>query len=103
MFILHNLATRHKADRRVQALLLILSVACGSRLIYVVNWANWKTVVRQVIAKDSLVLHVLTQLQCPPLDTVWVYTILQLDLTYAVLALTFVAAFTKWKDLKIIF
>ncbi|KAH8118438.1 hypothetical protein DFH11DRAFT_672326 [Phellopilus nigrolimitatus] len=85
LFIFYT--TRHKAERRMQALLFLLSVGCGSRLIYVVNWANWQIVMRQ----------------CPPLGTIWIYTVAQLDLAPAVAALGTVAAFVKWKDLNIIF
>ncbi|THH12386.1 hypothetical protein EW145_g43 [Phellinidium pouzarii] len=42
-------------------------------------------------------------LQCPPLGTMWIYTIVQLDLLPAVIGLGLVAGFVKWKDLKIVF
>ncbi|KAI5124841.1 hypothetical protein M0805_007275 [Coniferiporia weirii] len=87
LFLFIFYTTRHKAERRMQALLFFLSVGCGSRLIYVVNWASWKTVMKQ----------------CPPLGTIWIYTVAQLDLLPAVVALASVAGFVKWKDLKIIF
>lgn len=37
--------------------------------------------------------------QCPPLATIWVYTIVQLDLGPAVLGLLGVGAWTWWKGL----
>ena len=40
--------------------------------------------------------------QCPPLGTIWVYTVIQLDLLYAVLALGVVAGYVKWEGLHII-
>lgn len=40
--------------------------------------------------------------QCPPLGTMWVYTIIQLDLVKAVAALVAVAAYVQWAGLKII-
>jgi len=78
--------TRHKADRRMQLGLAILSVVSGCRLIYVVNRTNWTIIMRQ----------------CPPLGTMWVYTIIQLDLVKAVAALVAVAAYVQWAGLKII-
>jgi len=44
----------------------------------------------------------LTSFQCPPLATIWIYTIVQLDLGPAVLNLLVVGGFAWWKDLKII-
>ena len=41
--------------------------------------------------------------KCASLGTVWVYSIVYLDLLPAVGALAVVAAYVKWKDLKIIF
>ncbi|EJD01340.1 uncharacterized protein FOMMEDRAFT_30051 [Fomitiporia mediterranea MF3/22] len=84
-FIFYTL--RHKADRRTQALLFFLSIACGARLIYIVNWESWRVVVNQ----------------CAPLGTIWVYTVAQLNLIPAVAALAVVAAYVKWKELKIVF
>jgi hypothetical protein len=43
----------------------------------------------------------LYHVQCPPLVTVWIYTILQLDLGPAVLSLCTVASFVWWKGLEI--
>lgn len=40
--------------------------------------------------------------QCPPLATLWIYTIVQLDLGPAVLNLIFVGAYVWWKDLKLL-
>jgi len=79
--------TRHKADRRMQAFLFAASVASGIRLIYVVNRSNWRVVMRQ----------------CPPLGTLWVYTIVQLQLLPAVGALSLVAGWVWWKDMQIVF
>jgi hypothetical protein len=42
-------------------------------------------------------------LQCPPLATIWIYTIVQLDVVPAVANLAIVAAWVKWKGLKLIF
>jgi hypothetical protein len=41
-------------------------------------------------------------LQCPPLATVWVYTIVQLDLVPAVVGLAVVASWVKWQGLRFV-
>jgi len=41
-------------------------------------------------------------MQAPALGTIWVYTVIQLKLLNAVGALAAVAAFVKWKGLRII-
>lgn len=46
-------AARHKADRRMQLGLAILSVVSGCRLIYVVNRTNWTIIMRQVASPRS--------------------------------------------------
>ncbi|KLO16322.1 hypothetical protein SCHPADRAFT_823341 [Schizopora paradoxa] len=78
--------TRHKADQRMQVALTILSIISGCRLIYVVNRTNWTVIMRQ----------------CPPLGTMWVYTVVQLELGKAVAALAAVAGYVQWTGLKII-
>ncbi|TDL29354.1 hypothetical protein BD410DRAFT_758137 [Rickenella mellea] len=77
---------RHKANRRVQLFLFILSLIVGARMIYNINKANWTTVITQ----------------CPPLATIWVYTIVQLELLPAVGGLAIVGAWTWWNGLKLI-
>jgi hypothetical protein len=42
-------------------------------------------------------------LQCPPLGTIWVYTIFQLDLVPAVLALSVVGFWVRWTGARLIF
>jgi len=69
----------------MQYFLFVLSCIVGSRLIYQYNRASW----------------LVNMKQCPPLVTVWIYTILQLDLGPAVLSLCTVASFVWWKGLEI--
>ncbi|KAH9947266.1 hypothetical protein B0H21DRAFT_692304 [Amylocystis lapponica] len=78
---------RHKAMRQIQFFLFILSTAVGSRLIWLVNLASWRVVMQQ----------------CPPLATVWIYAILQLDLGPAVLSLILVGIWMWFKKLSIKF
>ncbi|PPQ64712.1 hypothetical protein CVT24_008339 [Panaeolus cyanescens] len=84
IFIFYTM--RYKPYRKMQIFLFIISVLCGSRLLYQVNNANWLTVMRQG----------------PPFATVWIYTIVQLDLGPAVLALLTVASYCWWKELTIL-
>jgi len=79
--------TRYKEHRRTQLLLFALGSIVGSRMIFILNHADWTVNMRQ----------------CPPLATVWVYTIVQLDLGPAVLNLVAVGAFVWLKGLKLVF
>jgi len=93
---------RYKHHRRMQYFLFILSCVVGSRLIYQYKRASWLVNMKQVI-HQSPNLHVVLNIhfQCPPLVTVWIYTILQLDLGPAVLSLFTVASFVWWKGIEI--
>ena len=51
-------ATRYKADLRMQALLFLLSVVSGTRIIYIVNTANWLIVIRQVSAHRPMSTYI---------------------------------------------
>lgn len=82
--------------------LAILSVISGSRLIYVVNRTNWTIIMRQVGSFKPIRYFAEVFRQCPPLGTMWVYTIVQLELGKAVAALAAVAAYVQWTGLKII-
>ncbi|KAF8897454.1 hypothetical protein BD779DRAFT_1490944 [Infundibulicybe gibba] len=77
--------TRYKHHRRMQFFLFILSILVGPRMIYLINHASWLVNMRQ----------------CPPLATLWVYTIVQLDLGPAVLNLITVGGFVWWKGLQL--
>jgi len=84
LFIFYT--TRYKSYRRLQTLIFIISVGVGSRMLWLLNNASWLVNMRQ----------------CPPLATVWIYTVLQLDLELAVGSLVVVGGFVWWKDLKIL-
>ncbi|TFK43617.1 hypothetical protein BDQ12DRAFT_731612 [Crucibulum laeve] len=83
LFIFYT--TRYKQHRSMQFLLFILSVFAGSRMIYLVNLGSWLMNMRQ----------------CPPLATIWIYTIVQLELSPAVVSLLTTASFVWWKGLKL--
>ncbi|KDR83834.1 hypothetical protein GALMADRAFT_236245 [Galerina marginata CBS 339.88] len=78
--------TRYKQDRKMQLLLLAISVLVGSRMLWLLNNASWLVNMRQ----------------CPPLATVWIYTVVQLDLVAAVAGLLAVGGFVWWNGLKIL-
>ncbi|KAF9534832.1 hypothetical protein CPB83DRAFT_843016 [Crepidotus variabilis] len=83
LFIFYTV--RYKHHRRTQFFLFLLSCAAGSRLMYQYNRANWLVKIKQ----------------CPPLITIWVYTVLQLDLGPCVLGLLTVAGFSWLKGLTV--
>jgi len=78
---------RYKRRREMQTFLFALSIACGIRMVHVVNVASWLVVMQQ----------------CPPLATLWIYTVVQLNLFPAVLGLMIVGTWMKWKNYRIIF
>ncbi|KDQ07475.1 hypothetical protein BOTBODRAFT_59970 [Botryobasidium botryosum FD-172 SS1] len=85
LFIFYTI--RHKPHRIAQTLLFFVSTGCGIRLIWVVNREPW-TIVMQ---------------QCPPLGTLWIYSVVQLNLLPTVISLGLVAWGVKLLHLKIIF
>lgn len=99
------LANRYKHTRWMQAAFFVLSVASGTTLIYRVNYSNWLVNMQEVSDTWSTPqLRLFNGLkQCPPLGTIWVYTILQLDLVPAVMALAAVAAWVRWSGARLVF
>ncbi|TEB30133.1 hypothetical protein FA13DRAFT_1733951 [Coprinellus micaceus] len=78
---------RYKSYRMMQLFLFVVSLLTSTRLIYLINRGNYKTNMKQD----------------PPLATLWIYTIVQLDLGPAVLSLLTTGSFVWWNDLKILF
>ncbi|TFY72740.1 hypothetical protein EVG20_g246 [Dentipellis fragilis] len=78
---------RHKGSRRAQFLLWLLALAAGIRLIHLVNYGNWLTNIQQ----------------CPAIATVWVLTIIQLELGPAVTSLIGVGLWVWWSGMQILF
>ncbi|KAI0069089.1 hypothetical protein BV25DRAFT_1986615 [Artomyces pyxidatus] len=78
---------RYKRERWDQLFLFLLSITAGSRMIYQVNHANW----------------LVNMTQCPPLGTLWVYTIVQLDLGPAVAALVVVGVWVWVTGQRLVF
>ncbi|KAG8923497.1 hypothetical protein FRC02_011103 [Tulasnella sp. 418] len=85
VFIFYS--NRHKSTQLGQALLFALSVIAGVCMIYQVNHAAWGVAMQQ----------------CPPLGTLWIYTIVQLDLLPAVLSLGVVFGGVRYLNLQITF
>ncbi|KIY46659.1 hypothetical protein FISHEDRAFT_46990 [Fistulina hepatica ATCC 64428] len=83
LFIFYTI--RYKHIRRAQFLMFLLSVFVGSRLLWLLARGRWLVVIRQ----------------CPPLATVWIYTIVQLDLGLAVFNLVVCAIYVWYKGLKL--
>ncbi|KAK0490969.1 hypothetical protein IW261DRAFT_1556134 [Armillaria novae-zelandiae] len=76
--------TRYKSHRIMQFIFFVIANVVGPRMVYLLSRGSW----------------LVNMKQCPPLATIWVYTILQLDLGPAVLNLAFVGAYVWWKGLK---
>ncbi|KAJ7129773.1 hypothetical protein C8R44DRAFT_615137 [Mycena epipterygia] len=78
-------ASRYKRDQRMQLLLFLLGTAAGSRMLFLIKRGSYLVNIQQ----------------CPPLVTVWVYIVIQLDLGLAVLNLAMVGTFCWWKGLDL--
>ncbi|SJL01939.1 uncharacterized protein ARMOST_05263 [Armillaria ostoyae] len=76
--------TRYKSHRTMQFIFFVIANVVGPRMVYLLSRGSW----------------LVNMKQCPPLATIWVYTIFQLDLGPAVLNLAFVVAYVWWKGLK---
>ncbi|KAJ7699999.1 hypothetical protein B0H17DRAFT_925833 [Mycena rosella] len=77
--------SRYKRDQRMQLLLFLVGTTAGSRMLFLLKRGTYLVNMRQ----------------CPPLVTLWVYTVIQLDLGLAVLNLVSVGAFAWWKGLEL--
>jgi hypothetical protein len=80
-------------------------------MIYNLNHASWLVNMSQVrrshlgaacVVRRAITANAYLCLQCPPLATIWIYTIIQLELIPAFLNIVAVGAFVWWKDLKIL-
>ncbi|KAF9263490.1 hypothetical protein L218DRAFT_317058 [Marasmius fiardii PR-910] len=75
---------RYQEDRSTKFLIFLLSLCVGPRLLFILARSSYKVNIRQG----------------PPLITLWVYTIVQLDLGPACLNLFICGLFVWWKGLK---
>ncbi|KAL4081800.1 hypothetical protein V8B97DRAFT_1925384 [Scleroderma yunnanense] len=94
---------RHKHNIRVQVILFLLSLGVGPRMIWLVNRGSWLTNMAQVRRLPFPVAALFTAiLQCPQSATIWLYTVLQLNLPLALLSLGLIGAWTWWSGLKLL-
>ncbi|KIJ70177.1 hypothetical protein HYDPIDRAFT_121682 [Hydnomerulius pinastri MD-312] len=77
---------RHKENTIMQLVLFLISLGVGPRMIWLVNRGSWLTNIAQ----------------CPQFATIWLYTVLQLRLSLAVLSLTLIGGWTWWSGLKLL-
>lgn len=85
-FLLHF--TLHRPRHLFTRLLLfLLSTAGGSWMIYLINMESYVYVVGR----------------CPALGTLWVYSVVRMELVDAVISLLLVGAYVRWKSLKLVF
>ena len=98
-------ALRYKHLRSVQALLFALSLLVSTRMIWLINRANYIKNMKQVRRVTVYPTRPLLTLvvQDPPLATLWIFAIVQLDLGPSVASLLVTGAFVWWKGLKTIF
>ncbi|KAH7344611.1 hypothetical protein B0J17DRAFT_636131 [Rhizoctonia solani] len=87
LFILIHYTNKHKAAPLAQLMLFLTAILAGPRMIWLVNKGSWLHVTRQA----------------PPLGTIWVYTIIQLNLVPAVASLAIVFGLAKFMDWKLVF
>ncbi|GJE84691.1 hypothetical protein PsYK624_007670 [Phanerochaete sordida] len=78
---------RYKYDRRMQMAFFVLACTTGIRLIYMINWANWRDNMKML----------------PPLATAWIYGIAQLNLGPSVASLAVVGGVTWYKKWQLKF
>ncbi|KAH7922457.1 hypothetical protein BV22DRAFT_1017229 [Leucogyrophana mollusca] len=77
---------RYKANTRMQIALFLLSLGVGPRMIWLINRGSWLVNMRQ----------------CPRFATIWLYTVVQLDLAPAVLSLAMIGGWSWWAGMKLI-
>ncbi|CDS01964.1 uncharacterized protein SPSC_03036 [Sporisorium scitamineum] len=85
-FFIHFTLTSQR-QALIQSLLFIICSACGCALIYIVNKSPYDVVVQRVA----------------PLGTLWIFSVVRLDLMPACISLAITAVFVKQTQLKIIF
>ncbi|CAE6521923.1 unnamed protein product [Rhizoctonia solani] len=87
LFILIHYTNKYKATPIAQFMLFLTAILAGPRMIWLVNKGSWLRVTRQA----------------PPLGTIWVYTIIQLNLVPAVASLVVVFGLAKFMGWKLVF
>ncbi|QRV91106.1 transmembrane protein [Ceratobasidium sp. AG-Ba] len=85
--ILVHYTNKHKSLPVTQMMLFLAAILSGPRMIWLMNKGSWLVVSRQA----------------PPLGTIWIYTIIQLNLAPAVASLVIVFGCAKLMNWKIVF
>ncbi|KAG8855615.1 hypothetical protein FRB96_006810 [Tulasnella sp. 330] len=83
VFIFYS--NRHKTSRLVQLALFMMSVVCGTRLIWTLNKEGWRTAMQEAA----------------PLTTLWTYTVMQLDLIPCGVSVATVFGIVKFLGLRL--
>jgi hypothetical protein len=84
-------------------MLFLTAILAGPRMIWLVNKGSWLYVTRQVCY--PLIFRFVPNLasKAPPLGTIWIYTIIQLNLMPAVASLIIVFGLAKFMNWKLVF
>ncbi|KIJ20173.1 hypothetical protein PAXINDRAFT_107987 [Paxillus involutus ATCC 200175] len=77
---------RHKDNTIAQLALFLLSLGVGPRMIWLVNRGSWLT----------------NLAQCPQVATIWLYTVVQLRLSLALLSLALIGGWTWWTGMSLL-
>lgn len=86
----------------MQFAFFIMACLCGSRLIYMINWANWRENMKMVRIAERISLPTCSSTsQLPPLATAWIYATAQCDLGPAVLSLVVIGSAVWYKGWKL--
>lgn len=86
VFLIHYLVHPHRNRWLVQVGLLILSVACGCYIVDSVNRAGYYAVMKKT----------------PPLGTLWVWAVVEMDVWLDVLSCAIVGIFTWWGEYNVL-
>ncbi|KAG6378817.1 hypothetical protein JVT61DRAFT_13096 [Boletus reticuloceps] len=82
----NGLAIRYKNNTITQLGLLLLSFGVGPRMIWLVNHGSWLK----------------NMAQCPQFATIWLYTVIQLKLSFALLSLVLIGGWSWWTGMKLL-
>ncbi|KAF8313572.1 hypothetical protein DL93DRAFT_2113790 [Clavulina sp. PMI_390] len=80
-------SNNRKHLRFTQAVFFCVSIAVGTRLVWIVNKMGYNTIIEQ----------------SPPLAVIWIYLIIQMNLTPTIISLAVVSALVRFLKLKIVF
>lgn len=82
LFLIHYLTHPRRKNPLVQAALLMLSVACGCYVVHSVNETGYFAIMKRT----------------PALGTLWVWSVLEMELWLDLLSCALVCGFTWWGE-----